>query len=235
LAGLLNRIDETVSLDLIWNIAAETKAFVGYQFEQVNYVGDEVVAQDPITLAYLKSDSRDNRSHFVYVGIQHNLLANLSASARVGGTYTEYYNDSSSSPSTSPYAEVSLTYTYLPGSYAQIGFSQQRNATDVIAPNPTDGRITQDQESSLLYASVNHHITPKLLATLIGSWQYSTFNEGLYANNADKTYSVGINFNYAFTKHFSAEAGYNYDKLDSQIAGRGYERNRVYLGVAAAY
>ncbi len=238
LAGLLNRVDQSGSLDFEWNIAAQTKAYVGYQFEQVNYIADEPVAYStlfPSNGGFYYSKNRDNRSHYVYVGIQHNLLANLSVSARAGGTYTEYYNDSLSSPSTTPYAEVSLTYTYLPGSYAQIGFSHQRNATDVITPNPADGRITQDQESSLLYASINHHITPKLLATLIGSWQYSTFNEGLYANNKDKTYSVGVNFNYAFTRHFSAEAGYNYDKLDSEISGRGYERNRVYIGVAAAY
>jgi len=235
LAGLLNRDEQLVSLNLQWHIASETMAFVGYQFEQVSYVGDEVVAQDPVTLAYYKSDSRDNRSHFLYVGIQHNLLANLAVSARVGGTYTEYYNDSTSSPSTSPYAEVSATYTYLPGSYAQIGFSHVRNATDVINPSTTNGRITQDQESSLLYASINHHLTPKLLGTIIGSWQYSTFNEGAFDNQSDTTYSVGLNLNYAFTKHFSAEAGYNYDNLQSGIAGRGYSRNRVYLGVAAAF
>jgi hypothetical protein len=238
LAGLLNRVDQSVSLDFEWNIAPETKAFVGYQFEQVNYIADEPVAYSPLLPmngGFYYSKDRDNRSHYIYVGIQHNLLANLAVSARAGGTYTEYYNDPLSSPSTTPYAEVSATYTYLPGSYAQVGFSHQRNATDVISPNPTDGRITQDQESSVLYASINHHITPKLLATIIGSWQYSTFNEGAFANDSDKTYSVGLNLNYAFTKHFSAEAGYNYDKLDSDIAGRGYERNRVYLGVSAAY
>jgi hypothetical protein len=238
LAGLLNRVDQSVSLDFQWHIAPETMAFVGYQYEQVNYIADEPVAFSPllpINGGFYYSKDRDNRSHYIYVGIQHNLLANLAVSARAGGTYTEYYNDPLSSPSTTPYAEVSATYTYLPGSYAQVGFSHQRNATDVISPNPTDGRITQDQESSVLYASINHHITPKLLGTIIGSWQYSTFNEGAFANDSDKSYSVGLNFNYAFTKHFSAEAGYNYDKLDSDIAGRGYERNRVYLGVAAAY
>jgi hypothetical protein len=236
LAGLLNRVDQLVSLDFQWNIAQQTKAFIGYQFEQVNYVGDEPVALSPfVPGGVYYSKDRDNRSHYVYVGIQHNLLANLSVSAKVGGTYTEYYNDPLSSPSTSPYAEVSATYTYLPGSYAQIGFSHQRNATDVINPSTTDGRITQDQESSLLYASINQHITQKFLATLIGSWQYSTFNEGAFNDQSDKTYSFGLNLNYAFTKHFSAEAGYNYDNLQSSIAGRGYSRNRVYLGVAAAF
>jgi Putative beta-barrel porin 2 len=238
LAGLLNRDEQLVALNLQWHIASQTMAYVGYQFEQVNYLGDEPVAFTPfLTMnnGFYYSKDRDNRSHYFYVGIQHNLLANLAVSARVGGTYTEYYNDPLSSPSTSPYAEVSATYTYMPGSYAQIGFSHVRNATDVINPSTTNGRITQDQESSMLYASINQHITPKFLATIIGSWQYSTFYEGAFDNQSDKTYSVGLNLNYAFTKHFSAETGYNYDNLQSGIAGRGYSRNRVYLGVAAAF
>ena len=59
---------------------------------------------------------------------------------------------------------------------------KSQNATDVVAPDPTTGKVTQDQESTYVYGSINHQITPKLLGTLIGSWQYSTFQEGAYAN-----------------------------------------------------
>jgi hypothetical protein len=241
LSGLLDRVDQSISLDLQWHIAPETMALIGYQFEEVNYLSDEVVAIYtpfpfvPGTSRIYHSSDRDNRSQYAYVGIQHNLFANLTVAAKVGVQYTEDYNDSLSSPTVAPYVIFSATYTYLPGDYLQLGFDQARNATDVVSPNPTDGRITQDQESSYLYASINHHLTPKLLATIIGSWQYSTFNEGAFNDQSDKTYSLGLNLNYAFTKHFSAEAGYNYDNLQSDIAGRGYSRNRVYLGVAAAY
>jgi len=245
LAGRLNRVDQSIALDLLWHIAPETTAFVGYQFEQVNYIGNEPIAPAVTFLVLMPSphlvtvperfsSDRDNRSHFFYVGIQHNLLANLTVAGRVGVQYTEYYNDSTSSPTVGPYALVSATYTYTPGSYAQIGFIHQRNATDIIAPDAS-GRITQDQESSMVYGSINHHITPKLLGTLLGSVQYSSFNEGQFANNSDVDYSLGLNLNYAFTKHFSAEAGYNYDDLTSNISGRGYTRNRVYLGVTAAF
>jgi hypothetical protein len=149
--------------------------------------------------------------------------------------YSEAYNDPLSSPSLQPYAVVSAVYTYSPGCYAQIGFAQQLNATDVVAPDPTTGKITLDQESSYLYATINQRITPKLMGTIIGSWQYSVFQEGQYNGAPDTTYSLGLNLSYNFTPHLAANAGYNFDDLQSNIYHRGYTRNRVYIGVSAVY
>ena len=44
LAGVLNRIDQSVSLDFQWHVAPETMAFFGGSFEWVNYTGDEPIA-----------------------------------------------------------------------------------------------------------------------------------------------------------------------------------------------
>ena len=242
LAGLLNRIDQTVSLDLQWHVAMETVAFLGGAFEAVNYTGNEPIAYNPAALLgpqfgplYYYSSDRDSRSYFGYVGAQHNFLPNLNATAKAGFNYTENYNDPLSSPATAPYAVISLTYTYSPGSYAQIGFNESQNATDVVAPDPTTGKITQYQQSSVVYGTINQLITPKLLGSLIGSWQYSVYHEGQYNNEADQYYTVGLNLSYTFNPHFSADAGYNFDAVDSNIFQRGYTRNRVYIGVTAAY
>jgi hypothetical protein len=155
--------------------------------------------------------------------------------AKGGATYTDPYDNPLGSTSVAPYVVLSIIYTYLPGCYAQLGLNQARNATDVVAPDPTSGKITQDEDSTFVYGSINHQITPKLLATLIGSWQYSTFQEGRYANESDTIYGIGLNLAYTFTPHFSADAGYNFDEVSSDIAQRGYSRNRVYIGFTAAY
>jgi len=238
LAGLLNRIDQTVSLDFQWHVAPQTIAFIGGSFEWVNFNGNEPIAFSPLlpSLIYY-SESRNSRSYTGYVGVQHNLLPNLNISAKAGGTYSDYYNDPLSSPSVTPYAVVSIIYTYLPGSYAELGFNQVINSTDVVAPtSPTgNGTIALSQESSVLYGSINHQITPKLLGTLIGTWQYSTYNEGAYNGQPDNYYTVGLNLSYSFTPHFSAEFGYNFNDLQSNINQRGYSQNIVYLGVTASY
>ena len=238
LAGLLNRIENSANLDLQWHLATETMFFVGGSVSQVNYLGNEDVSYFspfPYTQNILyRSSDRDNRSFGGHVGIQHNLLENLSVSVQVGAEYIDDYNDPLSSPSFSPTASVSLIYTYLPGSYAQLGFNHGQNATDVITPD-AHGRITMSQESSMIYASINHQFTPKLAGVVIGSFQYSDFNYGAYSSQPDKDFSLGVNLKYTFNRHFSAEIGYNFDDLQSGIDGRAYTRNRVYLGMGAAY
>jgi hypothetical protein len=237
LAGLLNRIDQSVSLDLQWHVAPETVAFFGGMFEWVNYTGDEPIAQ-PFPIAqpnlFYYSDIRDSRSYFGYVGIQRSMLANLSFTVKGGMQYTENYNDPSAVTSLNPYADVSLIYTYLPGSYAQIGFTQTQNATDQVRPD-SNGHITLNQESSTVYASINHKLTSKLLGTVIGRWQHSIYNGGFYNNQAVDYYNLGANLSYSFNQHFSVDAGYNFDDFVSQNSGNSYTRNRVYLGVSAAY
>jgi hypothetical protein len=239
LAGLLNRIEQSAWLNLQWQVRPETMVLVGGNFELANYTADEQIAFSLPRLVitgspFYYSQNRDSRSYIGYLGFQHAFLPNLSVNAQAGIQYTESYNDPLSSPSLSPYAVMSAVYTYAPGSYAQIGFSESQNATDVVAPDAS-GRVTQYQQSSTVYASINQKLTPKLLGTVIGRWQHSVFSEGLYANEASDYYSLGVNLSYNFTTHFSGEAGYNLDNTRSQVPVDSYTRNRVYLGVSAAY
>jgi LysM repeat protein len=232
-SAILNRIDQFVALDLQWQVAPETIFLVGYQFEWVDYTGNQPIAVNPSGGFYF-SDSRNNTSDFGYVGLQRSWLPNLTTSIKVGAQYTDNYGDSSPS-TTTPYTVSSLTYTYLPGSYLELGVTHEQNATDIVAPNVNTGRITQSQDSTVVSASVNQQITPKLLGTVIGTFQYSTYNQGAFENEADQDYGVGVNLSYAFNQHLSTEIGYNFDDLQSNIPDRGYSRNRVYLGVTAAY
>jgi len=235
LAGLLNRMEQSAWLNLQWLVRPETTALIGGKFGLVNYTGGEPVATGyPYRNYIYHSDSRDNRSYMGYLGVQHAFLPNLTINAQGGAQYSESYNDPYSTPSLSPYADISAAYTYAPGSYAQLGFTESQNATDVIEPD-TKGRITQDQQSSTVYASINHKLTPKLLSSVIGRWQHSVFDQGHYNNQATDYYSLGVNLSYTFTAHFSGEVGYNLDDVQSQVPGDSYTRNRVYLGVSAAY
>jgi len=234
LAGLLDRMEHLILANLRWQALPETTAVLGYNFGLVNYTGDEY-----ITLLFsgpAKSDIRDNRSHYVYGGIDQTFLRNLTGSIRLGAQFVDYDNDEANEDTTSPYADVSLSYTYATGSYAQIGFTHMRNATDVIAPSGDN--VTSDQQSSVVYARVNHRITPKLVGSVIGQYQNSSFHGGLYDEGVDQFFMVGLNLMYHINPHLSAEVGYNYDNLDSDLpAGfqRDYHRNRVYVGINASY
>ena len=239
-SGLLDRDENLVWLDLNWQLTPTFKPLVGYKFGQVNYIGGEQISEPTIlnpTIPNSYSYNRDNRSQYFYVGAQYDPLSNLIISAEAGVQYVDYYHPAaglSASTQLQPYANLSATYTYLPGSYVQAGFTQTQSATDVSAPT-TSGQVTESLNTSTGYASINHQFSPKLTASAIGKVQYSTFNEGQFANSTETWYNLGLNLTYSFNNHVSTEIGYNYDNLDSNVLGQKYDRNRVYLGVTATY
>jgi len=239
-AGALNSEQNSLDLKVQWHLAPETTLSVGYQFIDVIYTGNEDIAvwNDPVTHApvWFKSDSRDNLSHIAYLGVQHNLLPDLTVAAKAGFQYNDAYNNPvGHSTDTTPYADVSIIYTYLPGCNAQIGFTQARNSTYLVSVNQANGSLTQDQESSTVHASVNHHITQKLLVTAIGSWSGGTYKGGGFNDQTTDDYELGLSANYSFTRNISGEIDYNYDDVSSNVPGFAYNRNRVSIGMTVAY
>ena len=238
-AGLLNRVEQTIGLDLQWHVTPTTMALIGYKFGLVNFIGNELIAfsqpfpyTSPAKPVY--SSSRDSMSHYGYVGGNHQFLENLTGSIKAGVQYTTYYNDPNATSSLGPYGDASLIYTYASGSYAQIGVTEMRNATDTIQVN-SSGQITQDQESTVVYASINQPLTPKLMGSVVGHYQYSIYHNGQFNSQSAEFYNVGLNLSYAFNRHFSSDVGYNFDWYTTPVPGQGYTRNRIYLGVTASY
>ena len=241
-AALLNRMEQNVGTDFQWHFQPEMMGFVGYNFSWVNYTADEQISP-PNTVTtggtskfvHYYSDARNSRTHYGYVGVSDEFSPSLSGTIRAGVSYTDVYNDPVS-PYTSlaPYADMSVTYTYEPGCYVQAGFTQDQNATDVVTPD-SQGQLTQYQESSVFYMDVNHQFNQKLSGALTSQYQYSTYKSGAYSGTGDNSVSAGLNFNYTINRHFSANTGYNFNELFSNINGRGNSRNVVYLGLSATY
>lgn len=241
IAGLLDRIEQSIGLDLNWTFSPETVVGFGYGYSMANYTGNEPVAvfnyllgSTPQSYIY-QSSSRDGASHNVHVSLDHQLTSNLDVKLVVGANYSDNPNDPfNHSQTLSPSADVSLSYTYSPGSYLQFGATQSQSATDAIHPGAKNG-ITQYSHATVAYVDLNHRITDKLVATVIGRFQYTTFEDGLAASSDEEDYNVGLNLNYIINRHFSADVGYNFDDLISGLDSRGYIRNRVYLGMTANF
>ena len=243
-AALLNRIEQNAGLDLQWHFTPDTIGFVGYNYSWVRYDGSGLIAptfilinppNPPRTVLYY-SNARDYDAHYGYVGLTEQLTPNLSCSLRGGASLVDSFNDPvSPNTSVAPYADVSVTYTYRPGSYLQGGYTQNINSTDVAAPNAVTHHLTEYQETSTFYMDINHQFNSKLSGTLLGQYSYSTYKDGAYGGNGDDDFSASVSLNYQVNRHLSAEAGYNFDDLLSTINNRGYTRNRVYLGLSANY
>jgi hypothetical protein len=234
-SSTLDRIEYIPSLNLRYQFAQSTFGVLGYQCAFIDYNGDQI-------FGIPSSDLRDNRSHYVFAGVDHDFNPRLRASLRGGAQITEYYNTIPEETSTTPYFDASLTYAYATRSSFQVGVRHTLNATDVNY-NPFNPVL--DQESTAVYASLTHAFTAKLSAGVVGLYQNSEFNGGgLGINGEDENYwSVGVNIKYQITHWMAAEANYYHDDLDSNLTfpfhlageARSYERNRVFFGFRFSY
>jgi hypothetical protein len=235
LSGALDRIEHLPHLALLYHVAPDTTASLGYRFAQVSYTGNEFIGGNVIDLPALpRSEDRNNRSHTAYIGVDHQFRPDFYGSIQGGVSYYDYYNLDQTK--FGPYGRLSLTYVYMQDSFLQVGFQEGRSPTDVVG-GTTKADLVRDTEASVLFANVRQRIVPNLFGNLNGSWQHSVFQGGgvTFNDKAENFYEFGANLEYQFNPHFSAHAGYDFDHLDSEIGGRSYTRNKIYIGATASY
>lgn len=242
LSGALDRIEQWPHLSLLWHVQRDTTASLSYQFGQINYTGDEPLF-GPLDAPIAKSSDRDSRVHRVYVGLDHKFNPDFYGSVQAGASYYDYYNVHVTS--FGPYAKLSLTYVYMPESSVEVGFQESRAATDVVGGGVDlatgqflgKSQLVHDAEDSVVYGALHQRIIPKLYGNLRGSYQHSSFNGGgpEFNHKTEDFFEFGADLDYRFNVNFSAQVGYDYDRLCSEIAGRTYTRNKVYIGATASY
>jgi hypothetical protein len=232
--ALLNRMEHMITLNMRWQLQPETVGIFGYQFGLIDQTSEKL-----LPVIFLPPEVRNSRSHYIYVGADHTFNPQLNGSVRVGMQYTEYPNAGEAralgvqfeDSNFSPYVDANITYSYLPGSTAQLGVKHTRVQTDMLA---------LDQEATTVYAAVNHKITAKLTASVIAQYQVGTLNElqtagGSSNSFVDNYYLLGLNLGYQINQFLRAETGYNFDRVDSDVNERSFSRNRIYLGLRASY
>jgi len=99
-----------------------------------------------------------------------------------------------------------------------------------------------DAESTSVYGSVNHRFWGNFVASLIAQYQHSSYEDAPgTGSTSDDYFGAGVNLTYEINKFVAVEAGYNFDRLDSDLNAsqtgwnRSYTRNRVYIGVRGTY
>jgi hypothetical protein len=230
-SALLDRMEQYPALNLRWRFQENTVGVLGYQFGAIQYNSNESLVPG----TFISPTIRNAHEHFAYVGVDQSFNPQLSGSVRVGAQYNDYYDSPSDDTTLSPYADASLVYSYLEGSYVQAGVKHTHVATDVTGFNAVPSSIVLDQEATAAYISLTHKITAKLTGSALGEFQHSVFNGGTVNDQSENFYIAALNLAYHFNPNWLVEAGYNYDKLNSEIFDRSYTRNRVYFGVRATF
>ncbi len=227
-SALLNRIEQSVPVDLRFQVQPDLVALIGYQYGIFQYTGDSTFGFPPLT-----SDSRNFQTHSFYLGADYDITAQLKASVRAGASYV-MYDDYSSQDSWTPYVDASLSYFYTVGSHVDVGYKYVNTATDLYRQDAA-GVPTLSEEASIVYVLVSHQFTPKLTGNVLLQDQYSNFTGGYYASAHENMFLVSVYANFKFNPYLSAEGGYTYNWLDSNADNRGFDRSMVFLGLRAQY
>jgi hypothetical protein len=237
----MDRIEHVAHIDGRWTIQRDTVGIVGYQFSLVDYTADLPVGyalfSSPPYVRTLDSSSRNSLSHYAYVGLEHTFRPDLMGNIKGGARYSDYYNAPSQDTTLSPYFQGSLRWTYAKESFLNVGVSYDLSSTDQYSYSVSDQSITVGANSFVVYASLTHRILPNLFGSLAGNYQNSAFVGGTYDQKSQDYYSFGVNLEYRFNRHVSANVGYGYDQLHSDpgVAQESFERNRVYVGATVTY
>lgn len=244
-SAVLDRMEHMFTLNYRRNLRDSTLGILGYQLGVIGYNDDHSL--DGLTgvqpgVPFVDPEIRDNLSHYIYLGLDHSFNTKVIASLRAGAQIIDFHNldeapagisGTTDDSDITPYVDGSVSWTYNPGSYMQAGVRYARNPTDIAfygGPVPAF-----DQQSLAFYAAVNHRITQKLNLRLMGQFQNSEFQGGTVDGQDDNYFTAGLGLTYQFNPWLSAETGYNYDRLDSDLAGRSFTRNRVFIGLRATY
>ena len=239
-SAALDRMEHTAHVDARWTLQSSTIALIGYSFGITKYIANEPTqiitpagGNNP-TNVLLYSWSRDSQAHYGYVGVEHSFRSDLSVSAKVGARLNDLVNSPLHESSITPYATASLRYNYARDCNLEAGISHDRSASDVLSSSASS--ITSDSESTTVYASVTHRILPELFGTLMGQYQNSAHIGGSLDGTSDQYYLMSASLEYRINRHVSANLSYHYDLLgETSLLGRGYDRNRIYVGATVTY
>jgi hypothetical protein len=213
-SAFLDRLEHRIKAETRWTICPTVAGVVGYWYEMVDFTED--------TGEYRNSDS-----HYIVAGADYTLSPQAFLSARGGAQNVIYDNNTLADDNDwSPFIDVSGTYEYLEGSYVRGGGKYGRNRTDADA---------LDQETGTIYGVVNHKVTETLTARVSGQLQFGEFNQLADEGLNENLYLIGLSLTYDLNQYLALEAGYNYDRVDSDDSTRTYSRNRVFLGVRGQF
>ena len=230
-SAVLDRIEHQFVLDGNYQILPKTTLTLGYIYGIVDFTSqDQLVPGVP-------GEIRDWTSHKVAAGVRQQINPQFVVSGKAGVEVTTYDTSDLWDDETGPYAEASASWNYTEGSALQLGVRHHRIPTDVRLLPGGAGILNADAEATSVFLSVTHRISSKILLNAMTQYQHGTFNGTGDAGDetSDDVFYGGLTVAYQFTRNVAAEAGYTFDRLDSDIPYRSFSRNRIFIGTRLSY
>ena len=180
-------------------------------------------------LTEYETSPRDSDSHMAYLGVLHTFTPQWSARAQAGA---EYRKAESFKGEYAPFAAVSTSYQFLPGSSVTAGYN--------TSLQDTDASIYNFSESHRGYISLTSQLSYDLKLETGADFVLSEYSSnqqlfGLPTDAEETTLVYRITLLYRITPQMFADLGYSFTTVESDFIGRSYDRNLVSAGIKYVY
>lgn len=200
--GNRDRVSDSVHLDVSYQVASRTSAFVRYQYTEIDY-----------DRAFNDLDSEQDE---YLIGLRWKPTNSLSGAIGVGTTERDYIDPGREDYEGDKYY-VNLNYAFSPFSNIQVGAS--RNVEE-------PGDLASDYyESDLFGVSLNHSLTPTVSLNAYAKWLDDDYNTG----RNDEFFDWGVGVDYIFRPWLTAGLHYAYIERDSSNDEFDYDDS--YIGI----
>jgi hypothetical protein len=206
-----NRIQNTFSEELQFNLTGRTVLVGEYRFEAIDY--------DTAPL--------NSTTNFLLAGINHNLTEHLMVHLRGGESFRSLENEGNMA---SPYLEGTLGYTRSNHSLnwtTSYGYE---------SPTANGATTTKTLRTGL---NLTYNLTSRLSSTT-GVYYHHDDNSGgtgtaTSSTGTQNSLDLTLGLRYTVNKHFTLNLDYNHTTQSSSGSTPGYSRNRYFGGVTYTY
>jgi hypothetical protein len=206
-----DRVENTIGEELDFSLTRRTKLIGNYRYEWINY----------------DTAPTDSSTHYLLVGIDHNLTEHLIFHVRGGPSFRSLEGDGTT---TSPYVEGSVDYIRSNHSLnwtTSYGFE---------AANVADVSLRKTFRTGL---NLTYNLTSRLTSTTAVYYHHDenqgSASSGTSSAGSQDTLDLLLGLRYTINKRFAVHVDYNYTMQSSLGSVPGYSRNRYSAGVIYTY
>src|SRR5437016_10753864 len=202
-----DRVENTLGEQFQFSLTRRTNLVGEYRFETINY---DIAPTDSTT-------------HFILVGVNHNLTEHLIVHARAGESFRSLENEGST---TSPYFESVVDYVSSNHSLSwttSYGFE---------SPTAAGVTTTKTWRTGL---TLTYDLTSRLSSTTGVYYHHDENQGGSGSTGTQDSFDLTAGLRYTINPHFALHIDYNHTTLGSLGLTPGYSRNRYSAGLTFTY
>jgi len=215
-ASYLDRDDYSGNASMLYMLTPRTSIGGTYAYTQAQYVTSGT------------NGVRNSNSHTLFLSAFHKFNPMLSAQLSSGVSVFQFVDRQQDF---APYVNLSGVYNFSSLSSVSAGVTYSMTRAEQSNFRTVD--------TAAFYARADYKFTSKLSAALDGAYILSQYGNPIAASTTgsgqEDSWRLQLSCAYAFQNWVSLTASYIHEESSSDLLGRAFDRNRIFMGLNLSY